>query len=162
MTVCPDCGRPIPPPLPDLQTLVFALLDAEGPASASTLARKLGRRKADVLAAVHELEAAGIVVRERSSRATRWSTAAQTGSGTGQEPHDAVTGRQGGLPLASEHSAPPVAPPAVALGSILAGLLLGAAYGEDWRDRLAATALLALVAAAVLAAGRPDRGRAHA
>lgn len=161
-TVCRACGRPIPPDVSDLQALVLDLLDGEGPASASTLARKLRRRKADVLAAVHKLEAEGLIARERSSRATRWSMAAQTRPGTAQEPHVAVTGRPGGLPLASERSGPPVAPAAVGLDSILAGLLLGVAYGRDRRERIAAAALLALVALAVLAAGRPAPGRTHA
>ena len=161
-TVCPVCRRQIPPPLHDLHADVLVLLDRVGPASASTLARALRRRKADVLAAVHELEAARLVARERTSRATRWSTAAPAGPGTAQEPRPAPTGRPGGHPLASERNTPPVAPAAVALDSLLAGLLVGAAYGRGWPEWLAAAALLALVVVALLAAGRPRRGRAHA
>lgn len=159
---CPGCGRPIPPPLPDLHMAVLALLDAAAPASASTLAHALRRRKADVLAAVHGLEAAGLVAREHTSWATRWSSGGQARRGTAQEPRLGAPSALGGHPLASKGSAPPVASAAVAGDSLLAGLLVGAAYGRDWRERLAAAALLAFVVVAVLAADRPHRGRAHA
>lgn len=163
---CPGCGRPIPPPLPDLHTDVLALLDREGPASARRVAATLHRRPADVRAVLHELAANEIVVLEQptgSTRSRRWQpTGASERQGRAWDAHKAATEPQVGIPSAPSRSAPPIASPAVGLDSLLAGLLVGVAYGRDWRERVAAAALLALVAAAVLATGRPHRERAHA
>ncbi len=163
---CPGCGRPIPPPLLNLHADVLALLDREGPLSARRVAATLHRRAVDVRTVLHELAEEGLVLLEQptgSPRSQRWQptgAAARRGRAWGAD--DAATGRQDGVPAASEHSAPPVATPAVALDSLLAGLLVAVAYGENRGERVAAAALLALVALAVLAAGRPEPGRARA
>jgi hypothetical protein len=58
--ICPTWSRPVPPPLQALPAVVLQLLDELGPTSATRLAKRLHRRRASVLAALRELDAAGV------------------------------------------------------------------------------------------------------
>jgi hypothetical protein len=82
----------VPPPLQALPAVVLQLLDEFGPTSATRLAKRLHRRKASVLAALHELDAAGVATLERPNAAAgsqRWAALEQP-RGTDWEPSSAA------------------------------------------------------------------------
>jgi membrane-associated phospholipid phosphatase len=89
---CPTCSRPVPPPLLELPAVVLRALDELGPTSATKLAKRLHRRKASVLAALHELDAAGVATLSQPNAAAgsqRWATL-QKPRGTHSEPSSAA------------------------------------------------------------------------
>jgi hypothetical protein len=130
--VCLACSRPIPPPeLPALTLRVLELLDREGSASASAIARELHRRKADVLASLHELEGSGVVRRVQATAAAgsrRW--AAKSSAGTDQEPTEEPEALRDGF---------------TAAGSLVALLAALAASVDSWPKRLAIAVGIGLV-----------------
>jgi DNA-binding MarR family transcriptional regulator len=67
VSVCATCGRPFPPEQRGLDRLIMEAL-AEGSATATELAKRLGRRRTAVERALVELEARGLVERTREAR----------------------------------------------------------------------------------------------
>jgi predicted ArsR family transcriptional regulator len=134
--VCAACGRPLPPPLPDLPAELLDRLDRVGPTSARKLADALHRRDADVRAALHELADAGVVRLEqptRSPRSRRWAATAEA-RGRAWDAHE-----NGGEGVA-------------AVSSVLGGL--AALVASDGLGRLLGLAAAALFVAAVVLGSR--------
>jgi hypothetical protein len=132
---------------------VLELLDGAGPLSGSYIAKALGRRRADVLAALRELEATGLVDRAGAGRYLRWTAAAEEPLGTAGEQREGATGPQPGsasietvLPRCDADIVSPVA-------SLSAALVTLWEHAVDrnrrrWERLLAAAALLLAAAAA--------------
>jgi DNA-binding Lrp family transcriptional regulator len=128
-TFCGECGRPVAPPLLELDELVLAELDREGSAPSRRIARAVRRRIGDVLETLHRLEADGLVERVQGSNSPRsraWSIAT---SGNAPGTHEAAKPTSDGLAAAGT-----------------AVLLLGALTASGgWPRRVAIAGLLALV-----------------
>ena len=135
---CPACGRPFPDAAePGLGRLLLAELERAPGASGSELARRVGRRKQDVLRELDRLRRAGLAERELGRRGFRWRLA-----GTTREPEPSAAG----------------VAYAPAVVELVVQLLLAPFCGPP-RGRLLALLALAAYLAALVAAVLEEGGR---
>jgi len=135
---CSACGRPFPDAAePGLGRLLLAELERSAGASGSELARRVGRRKQDVLRELERLRRAGLAERGLGRRGYRWRL-----PGTEPEP---------GPPAAGVAYAPAVV-------ELVVQLLL-VPFASPGRGRVLALLALAAYVAALVAAVLEEGGR---